>query len=304
MDTQENSQVTQNDPSQHSFTIIVDAAVARSQRSRISRLLANPARSLVPIAARKAGFQRKINCPTFWGGTFTGVVPEDVSTLIWRQTYFDHTVCRSMLCVLKEGDGFIDVGAHFGFFSLLAAKLVGKSGFVESVEAMPSTFERLSYNIATNAEGGAISLHNVAAHEEEAELAFRDFGLLNSSLNSHKSPRNPRLGSVADYPEIPVKGIPLDSIVSDPHKAKITAVKIDAESSELQVLRGMSDIIRQSKPVLIIEISGMDDQTTSQSSAIIDHLAQSGYKPYRWVRGEVQPAETLPETYDNYMFSV
>ncbi|MEL7430886.1 MAG: FkbM family methyltransferase, partial [Pseudomonadota bacterium] len=282
----------------------LDAAIERSKRTRLNRLLVNPVRSLVPVAARKAGFQRVINCPTFWGGTFTGVVPEDVSTLIWRQTFFDHTVCRSMLSVLKSGDGFIDVGAHFGFFSLLAAKLVGKSGFVESVEAMPSTFERLNHNISANAEGGSISLHNVAAHEEESELAFRDFGLLNSSLNSHKSPRNPRLGRTTDYPEIPVKGIPLDSIIDATRQAKIAAVKIDAESSELQVLRGMSDIIKQSKPVLIIEISGMDEQTSAQSSAIIDHLAPSGYRPYKWVDGDLQPADTLPATYDNYMFKV
>ena len=48
---------------------------------------------------------------------------------------------------LQEGAVFIDVGAHVGYYSLLASTRVGATGRVVSVEPNPSTVERLRRNI-------------------------------------------------------------------------------------------------------------------------------------------------------------
>ena len=62
---------------------------------------------------------------TFWGGRHSGVLPEATSTLVYRWGFFDPPVARTLLTTLDQGMVFVDVGAHFGFFSLLASELVG-----------------------------------------------------------------------------------------------------------------------------------------------------------------------------------
>jgi len=44
-----------------------------------------------------------------------------------------------MLKKLKRGDTFLDIGAHVGFFSMIAAKLVGEDGEVYSFEMNRTT---------------------------------------------------------------------------------------------------------------------------------------------------------------------
>ena len=49
---------------------------------------------------------------------------------------------------LKTDETFIDIGAHVGFFSLLASKLIGKNGLVFSFEPTQKTFQLLKANTA------------------------------------------------------------------------------------------------------------------------------------------------------------
>lgn len=52
--------------------------------------------------------------------------------------------------VLRPGSVFVDVGANWGYFSLVAAGLVGAAGRVVALEPEPRLFERLSSNVAMN----------------------------------------------------------------------------------------------------------------------------------------------------------
>jgi hypothetical protein len=53
--------------------------------------------------------------------------------------------------LLGQGGTFMDVGANWGYFSLLAAEQVGASGRVVSVEADPRMFSILKRNVEMNA---------------------------------------------------------------------------------------------------------------------------------------------------------
>src|SRR5262245_48926459 len=61
---------------------------------------------------------------------------------------------RSFLeAFLRPGDIFVDVGANIGLFTVLGARLVGKTGEVHSFEPYPPTFARLQENVALNGLG-------------------------------------------------------------------------------------------------------------------------------------------------------
>jgi len=51
---------------------------------------------------------------------------------------------------LRRGDGFIDVGANIGYYTLLASKLVGEDGLVLAFEPSPPNLARLADNLMLN----------------------------------------------------------------------------------------------------------------------------------------------------------
>ncbi len=54
---------------------------------------------------------------------------------------------------IKEGDIVIDVGANIGYYTLIFAQLVGKTGKVFAFEPEPKNFEILKKNIEINNYG-------------------------------------------------------------------------------------------------------------------------------------------------------
>ena len=52
--------------------------------------------------------------------------------------------------MLQRGDVFVDVGANIGYFSVLAACLVGEGGQVFAFEPDPDNFRLLRDNVALN----------------------------------------------------------------------------------------------------------------------------------------------------------
>lgn len=81
-------------------------------------------------------------------------------------------LCRT----LRPGDTFVDVGANTGYFSLLAASLVGGEGGgkVIAVEACPRTFRRLQLNLSLNRTlaRGCVRSVNAAAAEAVGEATL------------------------------------------------------------------------------------------------------------------------------------
>ena len=55
------------------------------------------------------------------------VLPEVVSSDIYRFGFIEPNVARSIIKFVSKND-VIDVGAHFGFFTILMAELVGSEG--------------------------------------------------------------------------------------------------------------------------------------------------------------------------------
>ena len=148
---------------------------------------------------------------------------------------------------LQEGEVFIDVGAHVGYYSLDASKRVGGSGRVISVEPNPPTADRLRRNILLN-NASNVTVQQVACTDKETTLHFFQAGRENtgSSSMSKENARSSR--------EIEVRGAPLDAIVKALQLGRVDLVKIDVEGAELQVLHGMTETLAKYRPKLIVEL--------------------------------------------------
>ena len=67
----------------------------------------------------------EIKVKTFWDGEIEVILPEMVSISIWRNGFVESDVTIYLLKYLNNGETFVDIGAHFGFYSLLASSIVG-----------------------------------------------------------------------------------------------------------------------------------------------------------------------------------
>ena len=77
----------------------------------------------------------------------------DLANVIHRQIYmgcFANGMTRSARSLLPAGGTILDVGAHVGYFSLIAADRVGREGRVFAVEPNPAVFSALRAHLAAN----------------------------------------------------------------------------------------------------------------------------------------------------------
>ena len=268
-------------------------------KGRIARFVRKPLRTIVPHLMRRIGLARDTSLDLFWGARFYGVLPEAVTSMVWRFGYFDPGTSINILRELKEGGVFIDVGAHFGYFTMLASSIVGEHGKVVAIEAMPSTFERLQKNIAENGLEHNCTAINCAAFDKLTELEFSDYGLAFSSLNSAFGIRNRSVRSNEPVRRISIKTETIDSLVSRLELDTVDVVKIDAESSEYFVLNGMRKLLEEKHPTLIVELGDEGVVGAGKTTNDILRLLEGfGYSAYELRAGKLVPLEIR----DNYPY--
>ncbi len=148
--------------------------------------------------------------------------------------------------ILKEGDSFLDVGAAYGFFSLLAATLVGAAGQVYAVEPNEQNVKLLESSIRSN------GFNNVAVMQmgasDRIETLFLHAGVGNGSTSAVGAQDNP-------FAARTVLGAPLDQLLVYRSKP-IKLIKIDVEGFEHKALLGAQRLIKEDRPSIIFEFQG------------------------------------------------
>jgi FkbM family methyltransferase len=149
---------------------------------------------------------------------------------------------------LRPDMTFYDLGANIGFFSLMAARLVGPSGRVISFEADPEIAARLRENLAFNNFHHA-TVEQKAVWSEPTRVTFARADL-NTSLDRG-------LGHVELIPSSSAETITVEADSLDHYTATHPVpdfVKCDVEGAELAVFQGASHVLREKRPILLVEI--------------------------------------------------
>lgn len=232
----------------------------------------------IPPLVRKAGLTYQVNAATFFGQKMKVVLPDIVSTSIWRFGYFELDVCFYLLKLLRPNDTFIDIGGHFGFFSMLAREIVGSEGTVVTFEPMPDTREILKENMERYASRARGYIIPAAAGATRGRISFKDFGLSGSAFATSTLERSSYLKYRGD---VDVEVRTLDDVAEELGLADCHLVKIDAENSEYDVLRGSVRTIRRSRPALILE-TGDSIVGDGASRRVIDLLLNENYRAFEF----------------------
>ena len=152
---------------------------------------------------------------------------------------------------LKTGDVFYDIGANVGFFSIIAAKLVGQGGKVYA-------FEPGSENAKSIRHNGELNNFNQIEVIEKAVSNTSGTGefLLAKYSGGHAL-------ATADAPpdlagKVTVDLVSIDDLIASGQIEPPNFVKIDVEGAELDVLKGMTQTIKTYQPSVIYEVDDGD----------------------------------------------
>jgi FkbM family methyltransferase len=225
-------------------------------------------------AMRHQGRTRHLIARTFWGQPMQVVLPEEVSVSIWRFGFFEASLSGFLLRTLRPGQTVLDVGAHIGYISLLAARAVGPAGAVHAFEPTPATFAVLSRNLDPVPHSIAAAL---AVWDKPGVIEINDHGWCYCAYNSAFGSRLPEsVTRRAPTTAIQVPAVRLDDYTRE-RDLRPDLVKIDAESSEFQVLQGMRGMLENERPLIIMEVGDLGVSDVGSSRELIEHIVSFGY---------------------------
>jgi FkbM family methyltransferase len=210
--------------------------------------------------------------------------------------------------VLRPGDIFIDVGAHVGYFSMLAGGLVGPQGRVVSFEPEERNYGQLLGHIQSNGLSQVTAI-NAAVGERvgSAEFHFNsdnDGGHALWDVGMHAL--NPLSRGTPVIRRVDI--VSLDSIFGDEEIAPARVIKIDAEGSEHAVLLGARETLtRHPAAFVIVEINrfGLERMGTSEH-ALRATMMELGYETYAFDAPNRQIVRLGDDQYleSNYVFNL
>jgi FkbM family methyltransferase len=213
-----------------------------------------PLKFITRWIARTRGLPSPHTARLFFGADMTVVLPEVISEAIYTYGLFDATVTWMALKAVRPGNLVFDVGAHFGYFSLLFAELAGANGRVFAFEPTPSTFAILEENARRS---GRIEPVNRAANDTAGEIEIADFGLRYSAWNTLAAEsRMPDVLGANTVKHLKVRAVRLDDFARE-RGVTPDFVKIDAENFEHAVVAGLRGLLDAARPVVLLE-SGSD----------------------------------------------
>jgi len=278
---------------------ILDDAIAQRDffrpSTRRERFRLRPLRSLlIALLVRMSKLSGdKVNIPvsatTFWGDSMRVLVPDGASIFLWGLIDGEELNLTKFFCEnLRPGDVVIDIGAHFGFFTLLASTLVGNAGHVHAFEPTPRTLNLLRTNVVGKRN---VTVNEMALWKESGTLELFDFGPRASVFNTVLRRGGETPDDISqDFARIAARTNVEATSLDDYCRAferKPHLIKLDAEGAEYEILLG-SQVLLKSTPVLSVEVWGSGTHR-KRTGDLIDLLRPYGYKPYRLQRGEPRP---------------
>ncbi|PWC78157.1 FkbM family methyltransferase [Azospirillum sp. TSH64] len=187
-----------------------------------------------------------------WGRFLVLLTDKDIPNVIQSTgTWGGDDIGLFKACV-RRGDAVLDVGANFGHHSVVFSQLVGPEGVVVSIEAQRVMYQLLNANCVLNGCRNVRTVH-VAASDRPGKLTLYPIDY------EHEC----NFGSLGINPQPPenaaaetVDAAPLDDLLQQSFPdIRIGFIKIDVQSYELFVLRGLDRCLREHRPFVFFEVS-------------------------------------------------
>jgi FkbM family methyltransferase len=219
--------------------------------------------------------------------------------LFWRGwDGYESETARVFFRLAERARVTIDVGAHVGYYTLLAAH-ANPDGRVIALEPLQPTFERLRRNVSMNRLENVLCLAIAASDSDgEAPMHVPREGLIPCSAGLGEA-------SCRDWVEHCTTTIvqtgTLDRLARTHGIEGVDLIKIDTEGSEPQVLRGATELLRRHRPAIVCEVL----EVSQTATALEDLLGPLGYRYAMLTPSGARPCSSIKgdPVHFNYLFT-
>ena len=181
---------------------------------------------------------------------------------------------------IQQGETWLDVGAHYGYTAIALSRLVGQEGRVFAFEPMVTTAGCLGQTKMLNNLPQLTVLPLALGKPQTLELQQLPFvrGMVDSTLEKKKGFQETILVARFDWLWPQICG----------GEENIHGVKIDVQGMEIEVLKGMSELLKRFGPKLVVELHRGVDR-----GELLHLVTSLGYSvpatPIEPTAGEVAP---------------
>ncbi|MDB5225395.1 MAG: methyltransferase, FkbM family [Candidatus Adlerbacteria bacterium] len=195
-----------------------------------------------------------------------GALPQHI-----RHGYDEKSTIAYFRRHIKPATVFIDIGANYGYFTVLAGKL---GATVETFEPDKTSFRRTSWNVRLNGLSRKVTLHNTAVSDTSGVATFY-IDKPGSGLNSL-------------VPGV-LKNAKETRVTIEPYEGYYDFCKIDVEGAELQVLKGL-----RHKGIVVAEFcpSRLDEMGLG-ARTFLQEVRTMGWKVYSMDEVELTDQEAI-----------
>ncbi len=187
---------------------------------------------------------------------------------------------------VRPGMVAIDVGANFGYYTILLGALVGEGGHVHAIEPAPATAAMLRRSVELNGFQDFTTIIEAAAGASDGAgslLYVPDREPKNATIVGSPDSVDSSAGTLHK-----VAGARIDALMAE--QPRIDVVKIDAEGAEEAIIAGMLATLRRDKPLLVLEFNAARARDPAGLLATIGDIY--GAPRYLDIQGNV--LETTP----------
>jgi FkbM family methyltransferase len=196
----------------------------------------------------------------------------------WLGSY-EPMLMATIADMVKPGMIAYDLGANIGYTTLMLGHAVGDEGHVYAFEALDNNAERLEKNISLNTMERHVTLQCAAVAAYTGEGMFyigpsNGMGKLEGSAGRDK---------IDYHHSITVKAVALDDFVYLDGNQKPDIIKMDIEGGEVIAFQGMERILREFRPLLLLELHGFE-----AAKLVWNKLVDYGYEFHKMEQGYQQ----------------
>ncbi|SRX75614.1 FkbM family methyltransferase [Aequorivita antarctica] len=194
----------------------------------------------------------------------------------------ENTILRNSINLVKrlktkENNAVVlDVGANFGYLSLVWANSIAQNGKVIAFEPNLNVHNSFNKSIIVNKQESNIQLNNLAVGNKDGSIELFLSSTTSNTLRTDKKDNN----------STRIEMVSIDSFSSRNNIDRCDLVKIDVDGIELDILMGAIHLIERCKPIFIVE--------TNDDKRIIDFFNPYDYQILDMKLNPFQSGDQLP----------
>lgn len=186
-------------------------------------------------------------------------------------------LAKYMMKELTSKSVYLDIGAHYGYFSIIASQSIQKPNQLFSFEPSPQSFQILSAN---QKRYPLLQIFNLGIGESPTQLTFYQFPNLYSEYNSFDIEQYKTSSWFINNPpkEIIIESTTIDKFVEE-KQIQPTFIKIDVEGFEDKVMNGAIQTIERFAPTIVMEFVSENRHNENHKTAQ-KFLQDRGYQAF------------------------